>query len=78
MSNGPRIPKTGPRSPVEKQLLLNAQRALLSGFRPKFGFDPETDDVITATENAARLVNGGEGGKPDWEIVDGKRRIVWR
>jgi hypothetical protein len=78
MSNGPRIPASGPRGPVERQLLLNAQRALLSGFKPRFGIEPETDDIITATENAARLVNGGEGGKPDWELVDGKRRIVWR
>lgn len=78
MSQGPRIPNTGPRSPVERQLLLNAQRALLSGFKPKFGIEPETDDVITATENAARLVNGGEGCVPEWEMVDGKRRIVWK
>lgn len=61
-----------------KRLLLNAQAALLSGFKPKFGIDPELDDIITATENAARLVNGGEGCVPEWEVVDGKRRIVWK
>ena len=64
-------------SPNEQRLLLNAQAALLSGFKPKFGIDPELDDIITATENAARLVNGGEGCVPEWEVVDGKRRIVW-
>jgi hypothetical protein len=51
---------------------------LLSGFKPRFGIDPDTEDIITATENAARLVNGGEGAVPEWEMVDGKRRIVWK
>lgn len=61
-----------------KHLLLNAQAALLSGFRKKFGIDPEFVDILEATENAARLVNGGEGCVPEWDFIDGKRRIVWK
>jgi len=63
---------------VNMKLLSNAQAALLSGYAKQFHVEPDTDAIIEATENAARLVSGGDGCVPEWRTVDGKRRIVWK
>jgi hypothetical protein len=63
---------------VNMRLLSNAQAALLSGYEKQFHMEPDTDAIIDATEHAARLVRGGDGCVPEWQTVDGERRIVWK
>ena len=65
---------------VNMKLLSNAQAALLSGYEKQFHVTPDNyaDAIIEASEHAARLVRGGDGCVPEWQTVDGERRIVWK
>jgi hypothetical protein len=63
---------------VNMKLLSNAQAALLSGYEKQFHVTPDSDAIIEASEHAARIVRGGDGCVPEWQTVDGERRIVWK